>query len=185
MLSAPDRTLVRLFAAIVTGRWEEVLRIRDAEDAEPRWREAVLQAHLFAGFPRTVEAFEYLHDVLPDAPMPKAEGGAVLFDTIYGELADSVRARLHGFDPDFGRWITEHAYGRVLARGGLSADKRELLAVAALAVTDQERQLMSHVRGAVRCGAQPGEVEATIEVVVDWLEDPERVRAVVRRFLMS
>jgi 4-carboxymuconolactone decarboxylase len=76
-----------------------------------------------------------------------------------------VRTLLHDAHPDFARWILGHAYGRVLTRPGLSAAQRELLAVVALAALGQERQLASHLRGAVRCGATPADLSATLESV--------------------
>ena len=48
---------------------------------------------------------------------------------------------------------------------GLGADRRELLAVCALAALGQERQLASHVRGAVRCGATADEVRSALDAV--------------------
>ena len=60
-LSDSDQRLVRLFVGCVLGRWDEVRALRaSAGDREPdrRWREAVLQVHVFAGFPRLVEAYD-------------------------------------------------------------------------------------------------------------------------------
>ncbi|MHC4261807.1 MAG: carboxymuconolactone decarboxylase family protein [Planctomycetota bacterium] len=187
--------LVRLTAAIVLGRWDALRALREAPDVRPdrRWREAVLQCHLFAGFPRVVEAYVVLEEsgglgepsvdelaAEPDRP----ERGRVLFDRIYGERADRVRALLERAHPDFARWIEGHAYGRVLTRPGLSAAERELLAVAALAATGQDRQLASHARGAVACGAAPGAVAGVIDELADWVdtETLERARRVVERF---
>ena len=182
VLPLRDQTLVRLFSAVVLGRWDEVERIKGSEEAEPRWREAVLMTHLFAGFPRMVEAFERLDGALTPPAEAEIGDGAELFSRIYADLAGDVAGRLAELDPKLHTWITEHAYGRVLSRSGLGADRRELLAVAALAVTEQDRQLMSHVRGAIRCGATADEVLAVVDVVADWLDDPERVRAIARRF---
>ena len=98
-----------------------------------------------------------------------------------GQPAPAMLARHH---PDFARWILEHAYGRVLARPGLSADRRELLAVAALAALGQDRQLASHARGAVRCGASVAEVLAALECLRGLVPDERRLaaRRVVERF---
>jgi alkylhydroperoxidase/carboxymuconolactone decarboxylase family protein YurZ len=192
-LTEKDVRLIRLFAAAVLGRWEELARIRrDAPEGEPdrAWREAILQTHLFAGFPRTIEAFEVLKRAggigAPEADELDAcvADGHLLFDRIYAELAGGVRARIAGFHPELAGWILEHAYGRVLSRGGLSADRRELLAVVALALTGQERQLMSHLRGAVRCGATPEEVSGALEVVSHLLSDGDReaIRPLIDRF---
>jgi alkylhydroperoxidase/carboxymuconolactone decarboxylase family protein YurZ len=190
-LTDPDRRLLRLFLACVIGNWEEVRRLRGAAgQGEPnrRWREALLQVHLFAGIPRQIEAAGILvtagglgaldSDEL-EGTSDVRERGAALFDRIYVDDADVVRAMLARGHPDFERWVLEHAYGRVLSRPGLSPDRRELLAVVALAALAQERQLASHVRGARRCGASDGEISAALEAVSDLME-PGRLEAAHR-----
>ncbi len=85
-----------------------------------------------------------------------------------------MRAMLSRGHPEFERWVLEHAYGRVLSRPGISPDRRELLAVVALAALGQERQLASHARGALRCGATSTETAEALESVADLVE-PERL----------
>ena len=153
------------------------------------FHETALQCHLFCGIPRTLSALDILadagmklseKDVQPGTP----EEGAQLFDRIYGDGADKVREHLESLSPSFAAFIRDHAYGAVLSRGELGAGARELLAVAALAVTGHERQLASHVRGAVRCGARIEDVRMTIDEVAPRLDADalERVRAIVERF---
>jgi len=194
-LSASETRLVRLSAAIALGAWDELRRLRrEAPPGEPdrRWREVLLQAHLFAGFPRAVEAASVLAtfgglgtpepDELAQSSDPAA--GRALFDAIYGENAATVRTALTEAHPELARWIEEHAYGRVLARPGLAPDRRELAAVAALAAQGQDRQLASHARGAVRLGATTDEVRATVEALHDLIPAAllERAREVVAHF---
>lgn len=195
-LSSLERRLIRLFVASTQGDWEEVRRVREGAPAgEPNqaWREAMAQLHLFAGFPRQVEAYGVLERAgglgapsdprcAPSAPPPEA--GRALFTKIYGDKTDTVVDLLRGYDDNFGGWILEHAYGTVLSRGGLEASQRELLAVGALAAQGQHRQLASHARGAVRCGASPGQVVEVIDVVADLLPSGEahEARSVIRRF---
>ena len=110
--------------------------------------------------------------------------GEALFDRIYERQADGVRRMLATSHPDFAEWVLGHAYGRVLTRDGLDARTRELLACAALAALGQDRQLASHARGAVRCGADVTDVHATLDAIADMVE-PERLldaRRVVDRF---
>ncbi len=188
-LTPTDRRLVRLSALIALGRWDELGALRRAAPAgEPdrRWREVVLQAHLFAGFPRVVEAASVLAaagglgtleaDELASVP-PDPAAGFALFDAIYGARAEAVRAELAGFHPALARWIAEHAYACVLSRPGLAADRRELCAVAALAAQGQDRQLAAHARGAVRLGASPAEVQETLEEIAPLLEPTALARA--------
>jgi alkylhydroperoxidase/carboxymuconolactone decarboxylase family protein YurZ len=176
-LSDEERRLLSLFTAIVTGEWETVRRLRaEAPPGEPdrAWREVVLQTHLFAGFPRLVQAFGILAECggLGEAAPEEVEGdaefpsrGDELFETIYGSDSSSVRAMLKGHHPDFGDWILQHAYSRVLSRPGLEARFRELLASCALAALGQERQLASHARGSLRCGAKYEELIEALEEV--------------------
>lgn len=180
-LGEKDRRLARLFAAVVLGNWDEALRLRrEAPEGEPdrAWREAVLQAHVFAGFPRVVEAYSMLQPAgglgtpglderLDEDEQP--ERGRELFERIYADHAERVRDFLRNSHPDFAEWIEGHAYGRVLTRPGLPADRRELLAVVALAAFGQERQLASHVRGARRCGATASDVRSVLECVRDLI----------------
>jgi alkylhydroperoxidase/carboxymuconolactone decarboxylase family protein YurZ len=187
---------VRLSAAITLGRWDELRALRRSAPAgEPdrRWREVLLQSHLFAGFPRVVEAAGVLEEAgglglaaaeeLEPLPSDSAAGRA-LFETIYAERADAVRATLERAHPLLARWIGEHAYARVLARAGLTPDRRELCAVAALAAQGQDRQLAAHARGAVRLGASRAEVLGALQAVADLLDAAllERAREVLHRF---
>ena len=186
-LSSVERTLVRLSVAIALGNWQALREIRQgAAPGQPdrRWREALLQAHLFAGFPRVVEAFGVLESVgglgTPDDEEARTDGdrfpeGRALFDRVYGPQAASVRDALERFHPVLARWIEGHAYGRVLARGGLAPAQREILAVACLAALGQDRQLASHARGAVHVGASARALRDALDAVHD-LVDAETLR---------
>lgn len=168
---AASIALVRLFVAAVRGEAEVVessaLRaVRDSGLAS--CQEALRLVHLFAGFPRNLTALEAWERGLrgrarrtPNAKetprrRPSAGAGRALFDRIYAQHARAVRARLAELDPCVARWIEQHAYGSVLSQcDALEAADVECLAVAALIATNQERQLISHILGAVRCGATP------------------------------
>lgn len=195
-LSPAIARLARLSTAIVLGRWDEVRTLRAAaEPPEPDrgWREAALQTHLFAGFPRLVEAYAVLEEAgglgepepgeleLEDPPLLR---GRALFERIYGADAERVRADLARRHALYAAWIESHAYARVLSRPGLDAATRELLATCALAALAQDRQLASHARGALRCGATQVELEQALGAVADLLEPGrlERARRVIERF---
>lgn len=195
-LPAQRARLARLFTAAVLGNWEVVREVRRAAPrGEPNreWREALLQVHVFAGFPRLVQAFGVLesegglgHPAAEELEQDAfdAQRGAALFDTIYAQDAAKVRGMLEGYHPDFATWIAHGAYARVLARPGLSAATREMLACCALAALDQERQLASHARGCVRCGGSFEELLEALESVRDLVgaERMERALRIVGRF---
>lgn len=196
-LTAKDQRLIRLATGIALGNWDEVRRLRhEAPDGEPdrAWREVVLQAHLFAGFPRVVEACEVLSEAgglgtpEPEEAAPQGDcfdTGRALFERVYDRRAQAVRDTLQAYHPTLERWIEGHAYGRVLGRPGLGADRRELCAVASLAALEQDRQLASHVRGALHCGASAEEVEGALACVRDLLDEEvwRRGLRVMERFL--
>ena len=199
-LSDAEKRLLRLSVALCTGQWDALRAVRrSAPPGEPdrRWRETMLQAHLFAGFPRVVEACGVLAEEgglgTPDPAETRPQGdrfnaGHALFERIYAQKAEAVRTALQDFHPTLERWIEGHAYGRVLSRPGLSVDRRELLAVACLAaLANQERQLASHVRGAVHVGAEPEELTETLDVIADLVDKDalQRARRVLDRFVSS
>jgi 4-carboxymuconolactone decarboxylase len=193
-LGEKDQRLVRLTIATVLGHAEEIRALRvAAPEGEPdrEWREAILQAHVFAGFPRVIEALEALMRAGGFAPESEVDAptesgcGNALFECIYAEQTDAVRGRLEALDPQLGAWIQEYAYGTVLCRPGLSAARRELLVVAALTVLGQRRQLASHVRGALRCGAREDEVLSVLALTQPYVDDEAFLQAemVAQHFL--
>jgi 4-carboxymuconolactone decarboxylase len=128
--------------------------------------EIVLQTHLFAGYPRAINALTTLVAVADLTGTPKSiltettigedpanERGEALCRTIYGDGYDRLRRYMQSLHPDFDSWMVRFGYGRVLARPGLPASTRELAAVSALVVLDVPRQIRSHLHGARRVGA--------------------------------
>lgn len=183
--------LVRLAVAVVRFLPEELDAFAAMAGPRPLERaekEALLQCHLFCGFPRTIAALDHLRGAGIQAGDPGPAGspgaGRELFDRIYGDGADGVRDHLRSLDPDLADLVAGHAYGSVLSRDGLDARDRELLAVVMLAATGHDRQLASHARGAIRCGAEPHEVAAALDAVEDLVPPArmERARDVTARF---
>jgi alkylhydroperoxidase/carboxymuconolactone decarboxylase family protein YurZ len=189
-----DPTL-RLLAVSLVAIWRaDWATLREAARAgagrglaRADFEEMLLQAVLFCGFPRVVTAFEEFTAEWP-ATAPPA-GGAVpperqgaagreLFDAIYGRNAEMVRALLGSFHADLRGFVLEVAYGRILARPGLSGRVRELLAIAALAASDQRRQYAGHARGALHLGATREELR---EVLATVFEDDAEVGAWLQR----
>lgn len=189
-LAAADRLLVVAGASIWRGDWRTFADAAVAARAQPVARaeleECLLQAVLFCGFPRVVTAFEQLATAWPAASPPSGGGvpaearrsaGAALFAAIYGKNDAAVRGLLASFHGEFHDFVLEAAYGRILARPGLSPLRRELLATGLLAAQDQQRQFLAHARGALAFGAertQLREVLATVfgadaPAVDDWL----------------
>ena len=178
-LPADMASLVRLSAALAVGVPAEVeaeLR-RAALDAEPRQvDEAILQSCLFLGFPAALEAAAAWRDIRGSAPSDedplapaaraadRAKRGERLCRIVYGSAYEALRRNVAEANPALDRLMVETGYGTVLARPGLQPAGRELCLVAVLAVQARDRQLYSHLRGALRTGASPEWVEAALEI---------------------
>jgi len=164
--------MTRVVAAAAAGRADELPGLYRAalDDGVPPndLAEATLQVFLFAGYPRTIVAFQALHEVAPGPPPlepPRedyAERGREVFGQVYGKHAESVLEMLGDLHPDFARYVVHDAYGQVLGRPFLPLVERELLAVAMLSALDLSEQLKAHVRGAMRAGASEDEVKLAL-----------------------
>jgi 4-carboxymuconolactone decarboxylase len=64
-------------------------------------------------------------------------------------------------------------YGKVLSRPGLDLKTRELCIVAACAASSQQRQLHSHLHGALNAGASVSQVSEALESLSDFVNDAD------------
>jgi 4-carboxymuconolactone decarboxylase len=176
LLDGKTRLLVRL-SAVVTGGTEPQQRdaLAAASGVVPAlWvEELLLQSYLFAGFPRTLNAMREWRRLHPNPAAPadagtpddwKAAGErtcAVVYGRFYDRLRENIR-QLHGA---LDEWMIVEGYGKVLSRPGLDLPRRELCIVAACAAAGQERQLHSHLHGALNAGAAPAAVTQTLDAL--------------------
>ena len=125
---------------------------------------------LYAGYPAALEGLRVLNGAWPGrsrasdrgAPADWRAAGERLCARVYGPAYARLVPAVRALHPDLATWVIEHGYGRVLSRRGLTARDRELVSVAALAALGWQRQLVSHLLGALRLGATPGEVEGAL-----------------------
>jgi 4-carboxymuconolactone decarboxylase len=149
--------------------------------------EALVQSYLFLGYPAALQALDLWRRISGHPPPPPRGGesafwrerGIVVCERVYGEKVEALRRNVAGLHPDMARWMVEEGYGKVLGRDGLDLGQREVLISTLLAVQDAPRQLHSHLRGALRNGVTPTEVEQLLEEAERWIPDAE-VRARVR-----
>lgn len=133
-------------------------------------KEVVLQNYLFCGFPNAIEGLIVLNRVLHDRKMKDEnfyedrgsdrifQDGLDLCQKIYGKNYDKLIRNMEHLSSDISRWMVTEGYGKVLSRPILTPLERELSVIAALAALQRERQLISHIRGAVHVGAKPEEI---------------------------
>jgi 4-carboxymuconolactone decarboxylase len=173
-LSKPTRALCAFAGAMSLGHEaaarRALLAARAAGARRPQAEESALMLMLYAGYPAALEGLRVLNLAWPGRSRASDRGGpadwraagerlcARVYGPAYARLVPAVRA-LH---PDLATWMIEHGYGRVLSRRGLTARDRELVTVAALAALGWQRQLVSHLLGALRGGATAREVEAAL-----------------------
>lgn len=148
---------------------EEAVERCDPREVE----EALLQSHLFLGYPSALNALDAWRRISGlRAPTPGDEEpgewplrGARICRRVYGSQYEGLRRNVERLHPELDSWMVTDGYGKVLGRPGLALERRELLIVVMLAVQGPwvERQLYSHLRGALRAGAPVPRVEAALE----------------------
>ncbi|MFI5243406.1 MAG: carboxymuconolactone decarboxylase family protein [Gemmatimonadales bacterium] len=177
-LDAPSAQLIELAAVLAVGSETEMrsaLESAARSPVDPIWvEELVLQTYLFAGFPRTLNGMRLWRRASGRAAeMPDREEllatrwtrrGEQTCETVYGTLYKRLRANIRSLHPALDSWMID-LYGRVLGRPGLDLKRRELCIVAACAALEQDRQLHSHLHGALNAGASPEEVDDTLRIV--------------------
>lgn len=172
-MSRATRLLARVCVATALGREPSVrASIRAALKggvAAGDVREAVLQTHLFAGFPRAINALWELAEQAGPAGKraPDGRGGEALCRRVYGRDYGAVIANMRRLSGELADWIVAYGYGTVLSRPGLDARTRELLVVPTLAALRTWRQLAGHLRGALAVGAGRREVREVMRAVAD------------------
>jgi 4-carboxymuconolactone decarboxylase len=214
-LDRPTAALVRLSARITgagEASVREGLAECAAAGVKDRWvEELVLQSYLFAGFPRALNAareWRRLRAVPAGdgaeqggehSPTPRAAGGGESYadlyewrqrgeatcEIVYGEFYEKLRTNIRNLHPALDDWMIVEGYGKVLARPGLDLARRELCVVAACVAAGQDRQLHSHLHGALHAGVAPGALTATLEALTGVVppDDLHRARLLLARVI--
>ncbi len=81
---------------------------------------------------------------------------------VYGNQTDRLLSELQELHPEVAGLIVENAYGKIISRKGLTLQERELINVVVLTIQRLERQLYSHIRGAMRVGLKARTLEMVL-----------------------
>lgn len=183
-LDAPTRPLIALAAAMATGNEPDIEREAGAclaEDVPHGWvDELLLQSTLMIGWPRALTgagiwrrlagAAHWAEDGADYSLLAAwRERGEAICREIYGANHDRLRANIRALHPALEAWMVTEGYGRTLGRPGLDLARRELLVVAQVAVQGAERQLHSHLKGALHAGASLAVLDSALEIVIRFL----------------
>jgi 4-carboxymuconolactone decarboxylase len=199
-LDDETRALVRLAGIITAGSELEARSALLAAVAacRPEWvEEVILQSYLFAGFPRALNAAREWRRVSGRAAPASDEGerfehasrwksdGEATCAVVYGRFYERLRHNIRTLHPALDAWMITEGYGKVLSRPALDLLRRELCIVSSCAAARQDRQLHSHLHGALHAGASPQEVLDAIDVVADVVgqHDTERYHQLFARVL--
>jgi 4-carboxymuconolactone decarboxylase len=179
-LGDEERALVRLAAEIAAGSEADVRAelARAQQDARAEWiEEVILQSYLFAGFPRALNAAREWRKVSGrEAPhfdegerLDRADEwrrqGEETCAIVYGPFYEKLRNNIRALHPALDAWMIVEGYGKVLSRPSLDLARRELCIVAACAATGQDRQLHSHLHGALHAGASEAAISDTLAAI--------------------
>lgn len=176
-LDDATRRLVQVAAVVAAGTESEVRdALAGAESAVPHpWvEELLLQTYLFAGFPRSLNAFREWRRRVPVESNPMSQRPNVSVEewesrgretcrAVYGRMYDKLRHNIETLHPALDTWMIVEGYGKVLSRPGLDLPRRELCIVAACVASGQERQLHSHLHGALNVGVPAAVVREALE----------------------
>jgi 4-carboxymuconolactone decarboxylase len=192
-LDAPTAALVRLAAAIAAAgeaSMRERLVAAVAANVPEAWvDELVIQSYLFSGFPRALNAAREWRRIVPvpspspDDPADPARAeewlarGEATCRAVYDGMYEKLRANVYQLHPALDAVMVMDGYGKVLGRPGLDLARRELCVIAACAATQQDRQLHSHLHGALNVGVSPAALIATLEALVPDV-GPDRVSSI-------
>jgi 4-carboxymuconolactone decarboxylase len=179
-LDDPTRVLVQLSAAIAAGDETTVRHwlVQAERDVPPlHVEELVLQSYLFCGFPRALNAAREWRRVSrrPAPATDEAEDVSLVQEwrergeqtcaAVYDGMYEKLRLNVRDLHPALDAWMVVDGYGKVLARPGLDLPRRELCVVAACAAMGQDRQLHSHLRGALNVGVAPAALRDAIDAI--------------------
>jgi len=153
---------------------DEAWRVSDPSGVE----EVLLQSYLFLGYPISLNAFALWREISGREADPGVEDdwsawidrGRGVCQEVYGGSYEGLRQNVRALHPDMERWMVVEGYGKVLGRPQLDLATRELCIVALLAVLRAPTQLYSHLRGALNAGAEPADVEESLEIAREYLD---------------
>lgn len=190
-LSANLRHLVRIAGAIAGSPEGQVRALMSdaVDEVDPvAIEEIILQSYLFAGFPRALNAARAWRAV-SERPAPSGDEHATVDDIelwrergeetcriVYGDMYEKLRENIRELHPALDEWMIIDGYGKVLSRPYVDLRTRELCVVAACATSGQQRQLHSHLHGALNAGSSAVEIGAVLDALNDLISRDDLAR---------
>ena len=157
-------------AAVIVQR-----ELRQKKPSPKFFSELFIHLSLFLGYPAMLEGLETVAEVslrrkrrsLRARGSTAHKQGQRILERIYGEQTSKLLRRLDNLHPGLGHRITQEAYGLIMNRDGLTLPERELANVVVLHAHSFDRQLYSHLRGAIRVGISKSTLQRVIVLTSD------------------
>ena len=92
----------------------------------------------------------------------RKKGEAVRREVMGDEFVDRALSQVTDLTAPMQEWINEHAWGSTWQREGLPRQTRSLVTIAMLAALKAPTELKGHVRGALRNGCTPEEIQEVL-----------------------
>jgi 4-carboxymuconolactone decarboxylase len=124
---------------------------------------------------------------MTDEPERARQGTEVRRDVLGDDHVDRAVAGTTAFTAPFQDLITRYAWGEIWSRPGLSRAERSMITLTALAVLRQEEELALHLKGALRNGLTPEQIQEVLLQVTVYAGAPagNRAFAVAQRVLAA
>ena len=180
-LDTETRALLALAGAIAVGEQSALeAGCRECRNlgVPALWmEELLLQSVLTVGWPRALNGFIEWRRCGLAAAKGGEDGtdygraaewqtrGEAVCREIYGKNYTRLRENVRALHPALDAWMVTEGYGRTLARPGLDLARRELCVAVQVAIQGAERQLHSHLQGALNAGASAAAVAEALELV--------------------
>lgn len=105
---------------------------------------------------------------MADQPSEKFQRGMAVRRQVLGdEYVDASLERMTDFTRDLQTVITEHAWGDIWTREGLTLRERSLINISILSALNRPHELELHLRGAINNGCTTDEIrEALLQTAV-------------------
>lgn len=144
-------------------------------------KEVLVQMSAYCGFPRSLNAlitFKKVADVRKDAKigaegktLPPGTDKFAYGDRVQVELTGNhIKGGIYDFVPVIDRFLKEHLFADIFARGVLTYQEREIATISALSsMQGVEAQLRSHIR----CGKNTGLTDDQVNEILE-LTKPSR-----------
>ena len=95
------------------------------------------------------------------------KGMKIRREVLGDDHVDRALAGVDDFNREFQQMVTEHAWGTIWARPGLSKKQRSLLNLAMLSALNRPHELKMHLKGALKNGVTKAEIrEIFLQVAI-------------------